>query len=151
MTSDDGGTVVPFPGTEPPEDGFPISRERADWHCQHPRVTLMEVERSVVCTDCGATLEAWAILQRWTLEWERLSGRYKTIRQDIETAQTRLDSLLRRERNARARLARVLGKSEPVARVVDAARAYVDARTARDYGRALDAYLALSVAVDGVE
>lgn len=149
--TDDGGTVVPFPGTEPAEDGFPITRERESFQCPHRRVTLIQESRTVECTDCEATLEAWAILHRWTCEWESLSARYERIRKDIDAAQTRLDSMLRRERNARARLARVIGKSGPVARVLDAAGAFVEAREARDGQRALEAYLALSTALDGVE
>lgn len=148
MTEDGGGTLIPWPGTEPVEDEFPITRTERKWRCRHNRVTLNEQSRTVACTDCEETLEAWEILHRWTVEWEFLSARYDRIRRDIETAETRLASLLRRERNARARLGRVTAKSDPISRVVDAAAALVDARKATDHSRAHEALLALTLAVE---
>ena len=147
MTDDN---VIPWPGTEPAEPGFPISREPRSHQCPHRHVTLHDESHTVVCTACETPLDAWEILHRWTVEWEYLLRRYERIRMDIDTAQTRLDSLLRRERNARARLARVIDKSGAPARALDAAAAFVDARRATGVVYRDETFLALAAAVDGL-
>lgn len=78
------------------------------WHstCQHPRCTVDEVLRRVVCGACGETLDPVWVLLEWARHWERLTDSCKYLVEERDRLTAVLEDLKREERNCRSRIRR---------------------------------------------
>lgn len=80
-------------------------------YCPHKRANINHGMRQLVCRDCEADLDPFDFLHRLTQEADRWRQARIHAQQRARAAEDRLQEILRLERNARARLKRIEGKS----------------------------------------
>lgn len=84
-----------------PQFGDPkVVVDRTEPYCAHEYVALMDRSRTVKCRVCGATIEAFEVLQKLARVWENCTYR-AALANEIES---RLEQLKVEERNAKARV-----------------------------------------------
>lgn len=81
-------------------------------YCGHHRITLHEEPRTVVCRDCGRTIDPFDVLIRYSSDWDRIVRWRKEAERRRKLAGERLDEILRLERNARGRVRRLDPKAK---------------------------------------
>lgn len=101
----DEKTIVQFPrGGDVPE--CPVAFERDFKFCRHGKVRLVEHDRSVVCAECGQSIdpfaylvgEAYAVRRAWD-DYGEVSRRAKELREkvsDLERERKRLTAAVKR-------------------------------------------------------
>jgi hypothetical protein len=66
----------------------------------------MEAHR-MRCADCDQEIDCFDWILRMVSKWDQLIDRGRALEKKAKAAQERLDELLRKERNAKARLKRL--------------------------------------------
>jgi hypothetical protein len=99
-----------FPDGDELDDDRPLATTpRPKTYCSHwpaGNVELNPETRRCHCRKCGREVAAFDVLEDLAREWERyISGR-KEAQRRWRAAETRLEDLLRQERNAKARARR---------------------------------------------
>lgn len=100
--------VVLYPPQDEHDAEQPATRDdELKEYCDHRRITLYEEPRTVVCRECGRTIDAFDVLVRYASDWDRIVRWRKEAERRRKLAGERLDEILRLERNARGRVRRL--------------------------------------------
>lgn len=107
MSDELADVVALFPLAEEGDDAHPVLPDpTAVYACIHRDTRLDRAARRVYCRKCGREVEAYAVLEALAHDSSRYIGAREEAKRQAELAQARLEELLRRERNAKARLRR---------------------------------------------
>ena len=97
----------PMPGALTPDMTV---KKRTYNDCKHSRVTICEAQRIVECKDCKAVLDPIDTMIGWAQDWERYADSVKYLMAEERHRRNELATLLRRIRNGRAQLRRMIAK-----------------------------------------
>lgn len=89
------------------EEDVPLQSVRGGVTCNHRMALLHPGLRRVTCRECGCDLDAYDFLLRLSADADRHRTATTRAEHKATQAKERLDSLLREERNAKARLKRL--------------------------------------------
>ena len=89
------------------DDDATLHRRRQSRDCRHRRATIHDDAHKLFCRDCDRELDPIRFLGELMGYWEHHVRHRKEAHRRMVEAQTRLDEILRLERNARARLGRL--------------------------------------------
>lgn len=105
--TDELAPVVPIhPDRDLVDDDTPVQADRKS-HCVHRKVRLDQDAHRVFCRECDAEVDPFAFLLRLAGDGDRYTRHRKEAHRRAVAAQTRLEEVLRLERNARSRLKRL--------------------------------------------
>lgn len=113
MTDEPLAEIVPlFPDADLADDDAPLRTVPKEKFCLHRRVALDPEAHKITCRDCEREVDPFAYLLDLTRSWENFVRHRKEAQRRAAAAKTRLNEILRLERNARTRLK----KLDPTAR-----------------------------------
>ncbi len=105
--------VVRLPGTEDlPENPIQISGKQG-W-CQHPNINLDTHDRTVVCGNCGATLDPFDFLHSNARTLQTAWMRYRDVQYKVAEVEKRLHAMAKEEKRLRAQVKRLQDKTVSV-------------------------------------
>jgi hypothetical protein len=89
----------------------PVEVERRLGFCRHERVRLVEQDRTVVCVDCGATLDPFAYLVEGAYAMRNGWGHYREVCRRIEERREQLAKLDKEKSRLQAAVRRLKEKA----------------------------------------
>lgn len=72
-------------------------------YCGHDHLELIERDRAVMCSDCGAAIDAFTALCKLASEWERHAAWTRAVEAERRRAEEKLAEVKRELANAKAR------------------------------------------------
>jgi hypothetical protein len=104
------GEVIRFPKAPDDAERGPLRtrRRRRGFDpeaCKHPHPLVLDEEaHELRCGKCGQTLDIFDFLLDWIARWESYNLGYQAARQQERAARSRVETLKRHEKNAKARI-----------------------------------------------
>lgn len=110
MTAD----VTPFPGSgELPENLLQVE-PRQPGYCSHDTLRVNLHVRTIVCSHCGAVLDAFDYVARNATHIARAWQTHDHVKRQVDELQGRLTALKAEEKRLRDRVKRLRGKEDGV-------------------------------------
>jgi len=110
----DNGNLIAFPSREIPEN--PVTLESKDLHahnCQHERITIHELERTLMCTDCGSVLDPFDYLRGHAVALRRGWERYQSVVAREREIRENLVRLEKEQKRLKAQVSRLRINAAP--------------------------------------
>lgn len=106
---DDEATIIPIRESVLSEMEITIKKKDKERECigQHKNVEVDDVNRLVICRDCGFTIDPFDYIMDWAKEGDRRMGALKELSIKRKVLDTECTDLERRITNARAVLRRL--------------------------------------------
>lgn len=101
--SDDSKVVVAFKAAEIGEPPMTVKRENFSF-CKHGRIEADEHTRTLICHDCGATLDAFDFVRKQALTIQQAWSSYKHLQSQASELVTRVDALKKEEQRIKSRI-----------------------------------------------
>lgn len=102
-----------FPDRDLTDDDAPIRRDPKTSFCRHHKTRLDRDARRIYCRECDAEVDSFTVIDRLVADSETWIRHRKEAERRARAAQTRLEEILRLERNARSRLKKIDPEAKP--------------------------------------
>lgn len=102
-TPADNTVVVAFKGGDPGEPPMTVNRGPFTF-CQHTRIEADEHTRTLICHECGATLDAFDFVRKQAATIQQAWSRYAHLQREASELVGRVDSLKKEEQRIKSRL-----------------------------------------------
>ncbi|WP_313036604.1 FtsB family cell division protein [Stenotrophomonas acidaminiphila] len=103
--SGDEKIIQAFPARDLPE--CPVDVERRVGFCQHRKITLVEHDREVVCTECGAKLDPFNYLLAGALAMRHGWSDHRYVVEELKRKRQQLEDLEKARKRLQAQVRRL--------------------------------------------
>lgn len=99
----DTNVVFAFKAPEVGEPPMTVKRDNLRF-CQHGRIEADEHTRTLICHDCGATLDAFDFVRKQALTIQNAWASYAHLKREASDLVGRVDALKKEEQRIKSRL-----------------------------------------------
>jgi hypothetical protein len=82
----------------------PERASREQQYCSHPEVLVVELQRLLLCKQCGLWIDPFEYMWRWAMKDWAVQMRCKQFEDEMRAIIARIAELERKERNLKARI-----------------------------------------------
>jgi hypothetical protein len=103
MSTEDKNVVVAFKAADIGEPPMTVKRENFNF-CKHDRIECDEHTRTLICHDCGSTLDAFNFVRKSALTIQNAWSRYSQVQKQASELVERVDALKKEEQRIKSRI-----------------------------------------------